>query len=140
MSERSSFTAQCRPRGKVTHSDAAGQTRIYTPSVIWALQRHLVSSDPELGAPLEDQVHTGPQLSHTHKLPRQSHSTTCSGCSPRPSVLTLGVPEPAGLHHDGLAGRPSHGPGRCSHPGCPAGHRLVSSQPDQVAEPRLGSG
>lgn len=54
------LTAQCSPRCKVTQSDATGQTRIYTPSVIWALQRHLVSSEPELGGPLENQVHTGP--------------------------------------------------------------------------------
>lgn len=52
------LTAQCSPRCKVTQSDATGQTRIYTPSVIWALQRHLVSSEPELGGPLENQVHT----------------------------------------------------------------------------------
>ncbi|TKS92945.1 Leishmanolysin-like peptidase [Collichthys lucidus] len=44
----------CSPRGQVTHSDGAGQMRIYTPSVISALQKHLASSDPELGGPLEN--------------------------------------------------------------------------------------
>ncbi|KAM6909444.1 ciliated left-right organizer metallopeptidase [Xenentodon cancila] len=44
----------CSPRGKVTHSDASGQTRIYTASIISALQTHLVSNDPELGGPLEN--------------------------------------------------------------------------------------
>lgn len=135
------LTAQYSPRCKVTQSDATGQTRIYTPSVIWALQRHLVSSEPELGGPLENQVHTGPRLSHTDRLSRQYlHFTTCSGCSFGQSVLPLGVPDPAGLHHDGHAGRPSDSQGGCNHPGCPAGHWLVHSQPDQVAEPRLGTG
>ncbi|XP_061566160.1 ciliated left-right organizer metallopeptidase [Cololabis saira] len=46
--------ALCSPRGKVTHSDGSGQKRIYTASVISALQRHLVSNDPELGGPLEN--------------------------------------------------------------------------------------
>lgn len=79
-----------------------------------------------------------------HTLPNcpVSHTcvTPCSGRCSGPSVLPLGVPEPAGLHHDGLAGGPSHRQSGCCHPGCPAGHRLVPSQPDQVAEPRLGSG
>lgn len=46
----------CSPRGKVTHSDGSGQTRIYSPSVISAMQKHLLSSDPELGGPLENLV------------------------------------------------------------------------------------
>ncbi|CAK6952981.1 ciliated left-right organizer metallopeptidase [Scomber scombrus] len=44
----------CFPRGKVTHTDGSGQMRIYTPSVISALQKHLASTDPELGGPLEN--------------------------------------------------------------------------------------
>ncbi|XP_067436982.1 ciliated left-right organizer metallopeptidase [Thunnus thynnus] len=44
----------CSPRGKVTHTDGSGQMRIYTPSVISALQKHLASTDPELGGPLEN--------------------------------------------------------------------------------------
>ncbi|XP_061815124.1 ciliated left-right organizer metallopeptidase [Nerophis lumbriciformis] len=46
--------ADCSPRGKVTHSDGSGQMRIYTPSVISALQMHLGAVDPELGGPLEN--------------------------------------------------------------------------------------
>ncbi|XP_041821651.1 leishmanolysin-like peptidase 2 [Chelmon rostratus] len=46
--------AGCSPRGKVTHHDGSGQMRIYTPSVISALQKHLASPDPELGGPLEN--------------------------------------------------------------------------------------
>ncbi|XP_029382793.1 leishmanolysin-like peptidase 2 [Echeneis naucrates] len=46
--------AGCSPRGKVIHSDGSGQMRIYTPSIISALQRHLASTDPELGGPLEN--------------------------------------------------------------------------------------
>ncbi|XP_019714077.1 leishmanolysin-like peptidase [Hippocampus comes] len=44
----------CSPRGKVTHADGTGQMRLYTPSVISALQRHLAAVDPELGGPLEN--------------------------------------------------------------------------------------
>ncbi|KAM8900695.1 LOW QUALITY PROTEIN: ciliated left-right organizer metallopeptidase [Spinachia spinachia] len=46
--------ARCSPRGRVTHSDGWGQVRVYTPSVISALQRHLASTHPELGGPLEN--------------------------------------------------------------------------------------
>ncbi|XP_054457419.1 ciliated left-right organizer metallopeptidase [Anoplopoma fimbria] len=53
-SSTSQVGAGCSPRGKVTHSDGSGQMRIYTPSVISALQRHLASTDPELGGPLEN--------------------------------------------------------------------------------------
>lgn len=38
------------------HADGSGQMRIYSPSTISALQAHLASSDPELGAPLENLV------------------------------------------------------------------------------------
>jgi len=48
--------AVCSPRGKVMHSDGSGQMRIYTPSVISELKRHLASTDPELGGPLENLV------------------------------------------------------------------------------------
>ncbi|XP_044039322.1 leishmanolysin-like peptidase 2 isoform X2 [Siniperca chuatsi] len=55
-SSTSHVGAGCSPRGKVTHSDGSGQMRIYTPSVISALQDHLASTDPELGGPLENLV------------------------------------------------------------------------------------
>ncbi|XP_069575104.1 ciliated left-right organizer metallopeptidase [Brachyistius frenatus] len=35
-------------------SDGSGQMRIYTPSVVSAMQKQLVSTDPELGGPLEN--------------------------------------------------------------------------------------
>lgn len=54
--------AACSPRGTVTHSDGSGQMRIYTPSVITALQKHLASTDPELGAPLENLVPSSSSL------------------------------------------------------------------------------
>ncbi|KAF7664461.1 hypothetical protein LDENG_00175580 [Lucifuga dentata] len=44
----------CSPRSKVTHADGSGQIRIYTQSVVSAMQRHLAASDPELGGPLEN--------------------------------------------------------------------------------------
>ncbi|KAM7366347.1 hypothetical protein PAMP_015795 [Pampus punctatissimus] len=53
-SSSSQEAAGCSPRGKVTHTDGSGQMRIYTPSVISALQKHLASTDPELGGPLEN--------------------------------------------------------------------------------------
>ncbi|XP_036406985.1 leishmanolysin-like peptidase 2 [Megalops cyprinoides] len=49
----------CSPRGQVTNTDEAGQVRIYTQSVIRALQTHLRSSDPQLGGPLENQDGVG---------------------------------------------------------------------------------
>lgn len=71
----------CSPRGKVIHADGSGQMRIYSPSTISALQAHLASSDPELGAPLENLVNLptlGLPLSRMHPdlivfsvLPRQ---------------------------------------------------------------------
>lgn len=116
MSETTHFTAQCSPRGKVTHSDAAGQTRIYTPSVIWTLQRHLVSSDPELGGPLEEQVHTGPEPSHTHKVPGPSvtlwplvqgvaagrASSHWESRSLQGSIMTASLGEPATVRLDAV--------------------------------------
>ncbi|KAG7241579.1 hypothetical protein INR49_025499 [Caranx melampygus] len=53
-SSSSQVGVKCFPRRKVVHSDGSGQMRIYTPSVISALQNHLVSTDPELGGPLEN--------------------------------------------------------------------------------------
>ncbi|XP_062300434.1 ciliated left-right organizer metallopeptidase [Scomber scombrus] len=44
----------CSSSTQVTHTDGSGQMRIYTPSVISALQKHLASTDPELGGPLEN--------------------------------------------------------------------------------------
>lgn len=61
--------AGCSPRGKVTHPDGSGQMRIYSPSIIAALQKHLASTDPELGGPLENLVQGG---SHVI-IPCQTH-------------------------------------------------------------------
>ncbi|XP_033962476.1 ciliated left-right organizer metallopeptidase [Pseudochaenichthys georgianus] len=64
-SSKSQGSAVCSPRGKVTHSDGSGQVRIYTPSVISALQRLLGSADPELGGALENlDVPLGKASSH----------------------------------------------------------------------------
>ncbi|XP_058480243.1 ciliated left-right organizer metallopeptidase [Solea solea] len=46
--------AGCSPLGKLVHSDGSGQMRIYSQSVISALQEHLASADPELGGLLEN--------------------------------------------------------------------------------------
>ncbi|XP_054863745.1 ciliated left-right organizer metallopeptidase isoform X1 [Amphiprion ocellaris] len=53
-SSSSQVGAGCSLRGEVTHTDESGQMRIYTPSIISALQKHLGSTDPELGGPLEN--------------------------------------------------------------------------------------
>ncbi|KAL2079700.1 hypothetical protein ACEWY4_025444 [Coilia grayii] len=45
---------ECHRHGRVTNLDDKGHMRIYTPSVVRALQKHLNSTDPTLGAPLED--------------------------------------------------------------------------------------
>ncbi|KAG9332314.1 hypothetical protein JZ751_015416 [Albula glossodonta] len=45
----------CSPWGQVTNTDDMGQVRLYTPSVIRALQTHLNSSEPQLGGMLENQ-------------------------------------------------------------------------------------
>ncbi|MED6264210.1 hypothetical protein CHARACLAT_012514 [Characodon lateralis] len=55
--------ASCSPRNKVIHSDGSGQMRIYTPTIISALQKHLMSTDPELGGPLENLDVTGRKVS-----------------------------------------------------------------------------
>ncbi|XP_071397111.1 ciliated left-right organizer metallopeptidase-like [Centroberyx affinis] len=44
----------CSSSSQVTHTDGSGQMRIYTQSVVSALQKHLASTDPELGGPLEN--------------------------------------------------------------------------------------
>lgn len=54
------------------------------------------------------------------------------------SVLSLGVPGPAGLHHGGGAGRPDHGPDRPGHVGRDAGYRLVHGGPEAGSESGLG--
>ncbi|XP_062373251.1 ciliated left-right organizer metallopeptidase [Sardina pilchardus] len=48
----------CLPHGRVTNLDDTGHMRIYTQSVVRALQEHLNSTDPQLGGPLENVVHT----------------------------------------------------------------------------------
>lgn len=137
--------ARCSPRGKVTHSDGSGQMRVYTPSVIAALQKHLASTDPELGGPLENLVQSSSQLNPSSDL--SCPLLTCfflflhspsSGCTSRQSVLSLGVPGPEGLHHGGGAGGLDRGPDRPGHLSCLAGYRLVHCQPEQGTESSLG--
>ncbi|XP_030017452.1 leishmanolysin-like peptidase 2 [Sphaeramia orbicularis] len=50
----SSSSPGCSPWGKVVHPDASGQMRIYTRSVVSALQKHLKSTDPDTGGALEN--------------------------------------------------------------------------------------
>lgn len=133
----------CPPRGKVTRSDGSGQMRIYTPSVISAMQEHLRSTDPELGGPLENLVPIGSSFSSSF-----FSFIICSlldpfsplGCISRKSLLSLGVPGLTGLHHGGRAGRADHGPDWPGDLGCITRYRLVYCQPEQSPESRLGGG
>ncbi|XP_066579039.1 ciliated left-right organizer metallopeptidase [Amia ocellicauda] len=45
----------CALRGRVVNTDETGQSRVYTPAVISALNTHLNTPGAEQGAPLEDQ-------------------------------------------------------------------------------------
>ncbi|KAI4876621.1 hypothetical protein NFI96_020569, partial [Prochilodus magdalenae] len=45
----------CGTRGHATNTDDTGQMRLYSPSVMKALQTHLNSTNTDLGAPLENQ-------------------------------------------------------------------------------------
>ncbi|XP_056225262.1 ciliated left-right organizer metallopeptidase isoform X2 [Seriola aureovittata] len=140
--------AGCSPRGKVIHSDGSGQMRIYTPSVISALQKHLASTDPELGGPLENLVlrvqQSLPTLTTTAFLTCVKLPATylpClppSGCTFRQSVLSLGVPGPEGVHHGSGAGGLDHSPDRPGHFSCITGHGLVHGQPEPGTESGLG--
>lgn len=60
------------------------------------------------------------------------------GCCSRQSVLSLGVPGPAGLHHGGGARGLDHSSDRPGHLGFLTGHRLVWCEPEQGTESRLG--
>ncbi|XP_023655806.1 ciliated left-right organizer metallopeptidase isoform X2 [Paramormyrops kingsleyae] len=53
-SHSSRIGEDCLSHGQVTNIDGTGQVRIYTPSVIRAMQKHLGSSEEELGGPLEN--------------------------------------------------------------------------------------
>lgn len=134
--------AACSARGKVIQADASGQMRIYSPSVISALQTHLASADPELGAPLENLVNLlrlqllfPPDEPCSHRVFRLAPS----GRGSRRGLFPLGVPRSAGLNHGAGAGGPGHGPDRPGHFGRVAGHRLVHCRPQQSSESDLGN-
>ncbi|XP_059378118.1 ciliated left-right organizer metallopeptidase isoform X2 [Carassius carassius] len=44
----------CWSHGQVTSTDEMGQVRLYSPTVIREMQKHLNSTHPDLGAPLEN--------------------------------------------------------------------------------------
>lgn len=58
----------CSPLGGVCHADGSDQMRLYTQSIISAMQDHLASSDPEIGGPLENLVLSRPSLKTKQKL------------------------------------------------------------------------
>ncbi|XP_056156459.1 ciliated left-right organizer metallopeptidase isoform X2 [Lampris incognitus] len=81
----------CFPWRKVTHADKSGQMRIYTQSVITALQNHLTSTDPQLGAPLENlDVLPGGVSSHWESRVMQG------------SIMAAVLPDPAAVRIDPL--------------------------------------
>lgn len=131
----------CPPRGKVTHSDGSGLIRIYAQSVISAMQKHLASTDPELGGPLENLVmrfSTSTNLNKSSSYLLLKFDVLAPGCTSRWSVLSLGVPDPAGLHHGGSARRLDHNPDRPRHLSCVTRHRLVQCQPEPSTESGVG--
>ncbi|XP_068164914.1 ciliated left-right organizer metallopeptidase [Antennarius striatus] len=103
--------AGCSPRGKVTHADASGQMRIYTPSVISALQKHLASPDPELGAPLEN-LDSSPGGGSSHwesRVLRGSIMAAMLGDSTtvRIDLVTLGALQDTGWYAVNVSGAQS---------------------------------
>ncbi len=48
----------CWSHGQVTSTDETGQVRLYSPTVIREMQKHLNSTHTDLGAPLENKVPT----------------------------------------------------------------------------------
>jgi len=48
----------CWSHGQVISTDEMGQVRLYSPTVIKAMQKHLNSTHTDLGAPLENKVPT----------------------------------------------------------------------------------
>nr|XP_024655036.1 leishmanolysin like peptidase 2 [Maylandia zebra] len=87
-SSSSQVGADCSPRGKVSHSDGSGHMRIYTPSVISALQKHLVSSDPELGGPLEN-LEAAPGRVSSHWESRVLQGSIMSAVLGDPSTVRI---------------------------------------------------
>ncbi|XP_026018022.1 leishmanolysin-like peptidase [Astatotilapia calliptera] len=87
-SSSSQVGADCSPRGKASHSDGSGHMRIYTPSVISALQKHLVSSDPELGGPLEN-LEAAPGRVSSHWESRVLQGSIMSAVLGDPSTVRI---------------------------------------------------
>ncbi|KAM6949557.1 ciliated left-right organizer metallopeptidase [Aplochiton taeniatus] len=83
-----SSKAGCSRWGQVTNIDDAGQMRIYTQSVISALQNHLASSDPALGGPLEN-LDAGPGGVSSHWEARVLQSSIMTAVLADPAVVRI---------------------------------------------------
>nr|XP_021333818.1 leishmanolysin-like peptidase [Danio rerio]A0A1D5NSK0.2 RecName: Full=Ciliated left-right organizer metallopeptidase; AltName: Full=Leishmanolysin-like peptidase 2; Flags: Precursor [Danio rerio] len=54
LSNWKDFGVDCWSHGQVTSTDQTGQVRLYSPTVIRAMQKHFNSTHTDLGAPLEN--------------------------------------------------------------------------------------
>ncbi|KAJ8008445.1 hypothetical protein DPEC_G00104900 [Dallia pectoralis] len=90
----------CSPRGQVTNIDETGQMRIYTQSVIRALQNHLTSTDPELGAPLEN-LDVGPGGLSSHWESRVLHGSIMAAALGDPALVRVDPVTLAALQDSG---------------------------------------
>ncbi|KAL4623603.1 leishmanolysin-like peptidase [Arapaima gigas] len=76
----------CSPWGHVTNIDHNGQVRIYTQSVVQAMQTHLGSSDAELGGPLEN---LGPHTFSSHWEARVLQGSIMTAALGNPELVRL---------------------------------------------------
>ncbi|XP_029931588.1 leishmanolysin-like peptidase 2 [Myripristis murdjan] len=87
-SSSSQAAVGCSPRGRVAHTDGSGQTRIYTQSVVSAMQSHLRSIDPELGGPLEN-LDAGPGGVSSHWESRVLQGSIMAAALEHPALVRI---------------------------------------------------
>ncbi|KAM3842421.1 ciliated left-right organizer metallopeptidase [Diretmus argenteus] len=78
----------CSRRGRVVHADGSGQMRIYTQSVVSALQSHVASTDPGLGGPLEN-LDVAPGGVSSHWESRVMQGSIMAAALAEPSVVRI---------------------------------------------------
>ncbi|KAL7880507.1 hypothetical protein SRHO_G00027610 [Serrasalmus rhombeus] len=97
----------CCSHGHVTNTDATGQMRLYSPSVIKALHAHLNSKHTELGAPLENQdAGVGGLSSHWEARVLQGSIMTAALAEPslvRIDLVTLSALQDTGWYSVNLS-------------------------------------
>ncbi|XP_055012338.1 ciliated left-right organizer metallopeptidase isoform X2 [Boleophthalmus pectinirostris] len=83
-----SFRLGCSLRSRMIRPDASGQMRIYSPSVTSALQRHLRTTDPDIGGLLENKD-AGPSGVSSHWESRLMQGSIMSAVLNEPSVVRI---------------------------------------------------